>query len=116
MGRHCNATMDAGSYFMILFPKPKRIEDEDYKEWVKGLGCLIAVEEHYGQTIPHHHNLPGHGSMSSKTDDTRVIPLCVKHHEEIHRGVKTFIAKYDLDLEAFIFALNNAYKELGHGD
>jgi hypothetical protein len=103
---------------LLLRPVPKlqTIKDEDYKEWVKGLGCMIATDHHLGQTIPHHHNLPGHGSMSGKTDDTRTIPLCVHHHDEIHRGVLTFIDKYNLDLEIFIFALNNAYKELGNGN
>jgi len=42
--------------------------------------------EHFGVVMPHH---PIGGGMALKTDDTRAMPLCARHHDDCHqyRGV-----------------------------
>lgn len=94
-----------------MFQKIARIEDPDFIEWIKSLKCLVNAR-HMGQTVHHHVNKKGHGSMGSKTDDRRCIPLCVLHHNEVHQiGAKTFALKYELDYEIVIEALNRLYEE-----
>lgn len=40
------------------------------------------------------------GGMGRKAGSETLVPLCQLHHRESHRGIKTFQAKYGIDLKA----------------
>jgi hypothetical protein len=82
----------------ISFPKPKRVQDKKYLEWMRLHLCL--VERNFictGQTVAHHIST---GGMGTKCSDYETAPLCHEHHREIHdKGKKIFQAKYEVDLK-----------------
>jgi hypothetical protein len=99
-------------------PKPRRIKDEAYKQWVIRLPCCASGGFGYDPDTrkrindPHHVNDKTGGS--AKFNDHRCIPLTHKLHDEVHRsGQKTFAAKYGLDYEILIAAYNRLYEEQG---
>lgn len=54
------------------------------------------------------------GGMGRKADWTYTVPLCHTHHREQHQhGVKTFQAKYGLDLTAAAARLQAAFASTG---
>ena len=57
--------------------KPAR--SESYIAYIKEFSCLVCNSP---IVSAHHHG--SHG-MSEKTDDYRCLPLCHKHHMELHR-------------------------------
>ena len=96
-----------------MFPKPKRVIDNDYIEWIKNLKCWIRDTPF---PDPHHINEPGHGGMGTKCNDSRAIPLSHGLHQELHQiGQETFASKYSLDYESIIVELNKAYEEIANG-
>ena len=70
--------------------------------WVRTLrcvaradGCLSAVQAHHVRT-----GNTG-GGMGMKPDDCWTVPLCAKHHYDLHTiGCRTFEARHRLDLRA----------------
>jgi hypothetical protein len=51
-----------------------------YLEFVRSEECCICSAP--APSDPHH---IGPRGMGSKTDDTRTVPLCRRHHDEYHR-------------------------------
>ena len=76
-------------------PKPTRYKSQKYLGFIKLLPCEVANRECMGQIIPHHVEA---GGVGTKCHDTFTIPLCVFHHAETHRGAKSFLEKYNIDL------------------
>ena len=94
------------------FPKQKRIVNEEYKIWIRSLPCFITGR----QAEAHHCSKTGHGSMGSKTDDTRCIPLSHEKHTELHQsGAITFAKKYNLNYENIIKQLNQIWEDMDDG-
>jgi len=99
-------------------PKPKRIEDPDYLEWIESLSCMLCGRAgagfKEGKSDAHHIPPKGHGTMAGKCDDKRAVPLCNDQHREYHQiGRDTFADKYGLAYEAIIEGLNALYEEQG---
>lgn len=69
--------------------------------WIRCLYCVVRFSgwkdyECYGERQAAHVKSRGAGG-----DSTHLIPLCTAHHAEQHAvGIKTFAAKYGLDLES----------------
>lgn len=88
-------------------PKPKRVQDKKYLEWIKSLPCLVRnIEGVIGERgcrcvgdIAYHH--VSTGGMGTKGSDYETVPLCFYHHiGELHsRGRKAFHVKYNIDLK-----------------
>ena len=77
--------------------KPKRYESEKYKEFIRDLPCCACnVNRLHGraQSDPHHMRSKGAGGS-----DLTCIPLCRKHHTEIHWSSVKFQVKYIIDLK-----------------
>ena len=66
---------------MSMFPKNKRIVDRGLLDYVKTLPCCICGER---KNIDPSH-LTSRGAGGSDTFNN-VIPLCRKHHMEMHRN------------------------------
>lgn len=91
-------------------PRPKRLKPRrraapflpEYRAWISALPCLLYG--HPGaspcQTWGAHRSDVAHvKTRRNASDQANLIPLCRGHHHEQHQhGVKTFAAKYGLDL------------------
>ena len=91
-----------------MIPKPKRIKDPKYLEWIKKRVCLCAYTWCGGDIVPHHIEA---GGMGTKCDDTKTIPLCAKHHRELHdKGKKAFQETYGVDFEKLVGIYQDMYE------
>lgn len=74
------------------------MKDLDYLKFVRTLPC--AVKDCRCRNIEAHHRI-GHNrreDYANKASDGEAIPLCKKHHDELHdHGWRTFEAKYNLN-------------------
>lgn len=85
----------------LAFPKPVRLEDDDYKRFIRRQPCLIC-----GAASEHAHIVPkGGGKTGSKVSDYRGVPLCRNHHRWDRRSLHAIgrerfeeEQKVDLDL------------------
>jgi hypothetical protein len=83
--------------------KPTR--DRTYLAWIRTQPCAVTDCKRY--RIEAHH--AGPRGMSQKADDHSAIPLCFKHHDELHRlGKRTFCDRYDLDIRQLIESLQKS--------
>lgn len=86
---------------VLAFPKPARLEDVDYLRFIRRQACLIcpaASEAHHTRT---------RGSGGS---DYLTLPLCPKHHREIHkRGLAWFEIEYRVDLRSELIRFLEIY-------
>lgn len=75
----------------MLRPKMKRWESTKYLQWVKKQPCVCC-----GQPAddPHHIIGYGQGKMGGKAHDIFTIPLCRKHHNELHQNVEEWEQKH----------------------
>jgi len=82
---------------MTPMPKAKPWRSKKYREGISSLPCIICNRQ--GPNDPHHLRALGNGGIGQKPDDCWCIPLCRKHHNEIHSlGAGTFQKKYGVDL------------------
>ena len=73
-----------------MIPKPKRIKDKEYLEYIREHNCLLCRD--MGE--PHH--LTTRGSYGS---DYTAIPLCRSHHSSYHDyGIATFEVRYHINV------------------
>lgn len=67
----------------------------DRLAWLHGLFCLVC------ETTPCEAAHVGSGGMGRKADAEFTVPLCHRHHMELHAvGIKTFAQAHRIDLVA----------------
>lgn len=90
--------------FMKL-PKRRRWVKEKYTRWVKTQPCACC-----GMPADDPHHLIGHGQggMGTKAHDLFVLPLCRKHHNELHTDTVAFEEKYGSQLELIFRFIDRA--------
>ena len=66
----------------------------EYHKRVRDLGCVACHS--YTIVIVHHFGF-GSSKRIGWQGHFLVIPLCDKHHREVHAGKKTFYEKYEID-------------------
>lgn len=73
-----------------MFPKPCRVINRKLLDEVPLQGCYIG-QDCYGKIVAHHLNTVGAGG-----DDIvdNLVPLCRKHHTEIHWGLSKFVENH----------------------
>ncbi len=75
-----------------MFPKKKRIIDEQLLRAYRGIPCVICGSR--TGTVAHHKKTRGSGGDDIKEN---LLALCGIHHVEIHAiGHDTFMEKYGL--------------------
>lgn len=100
-------------------PKEGLIRDDGFRDYIRGLPCLLADREpcECGKYI-----YVGSRRMVTEAchvrtkrlagDKANIVPLCTSHHQEQHRvGIKTFQVRHSLDLKAEASRLWDAYTE-----
>jgi hypothetical protein len=78
--------------------KHPRIESRKYLDWVATLPCADCSAED-GTVVAHHLKgrlSPLSGGAGFKANDYNVMPLCYKHHNDIHNGDATLLNCYTL--------------------
>lgn len=82
----------------IGHPKPpKRIRDKKHMAAIREGGCCICGNP---EADAHHLRTAGHSrGMSIKNGDNWTIPLCRKHHDDLHMfgDEKLFLALHGID-------------------
>lgn len=89
----------------MLRPKRHRWVNEKYTRWVKTQPCACC-----GKPADDPHHLIGHGQggMGTKAHDLFVLPLCRKHHDELHADTVAFEEKYGSQLELIFRFIDRA--------
>lgn len=87
-------------------PKRLRWQCREYLAWVKTQPCECC---HQPSDDPHHLIGWGQGGMGTKAHDIFAIPLCRKHHTELHNDRLAFERTYGSQLEMIIKVLDRAY-------
>ncbi|MBB1199625.1 DUF968 domain-containing protein [Enterobacteriaceae bacterium 89] len=87
-------------------PKHARWEKPNYLRWVKSQPCACC-----GQPADDAHHLIGwgQGGVGTKAHDSLTIPLCRKHHTELHNDPVKFEQKYGSQLEMIKNVLDRAF-------
>ncbi|MGF6424524.1 hypothetical protein ABIE11_004060 [Lelliottia sp. 489] len=87
-------------------PKRLRWENRDYLNWVKTQPCECCQQQ---SDDPQHLIGWGQGGMATKAHDIFSIPLCRKHHTELHNDRLAFERKYGSQLEMIKNVLDRAF-------
>ena len=87
-------------------PKRLRWECREYLNWVKTQPCECCQQQ---SDDPHHLIGWGQGGMATKAHDIFAIPLCRKHHTELHNDRMAFERKYGSQLEMIKNVLDRAF-------
>lgn len=90
----------------MLSPKMKHWECEKYTQWVKTQLCVCCGKQ---SDDPHHIIGYGQGKMGGKAHDIFTIPLCRKHHNELHQNVENWEQKYGSQLLLLFRFLDRAF-------
>lgn len=82
---------------VLAFPKPSRLQNRTYLDWIRRQPCLID------HVVAQAHHTTSRGAGGS---DFRAVPLCHAHHREFHRlGKLRFEEKHRVDLVEEILRL-----------
>lgn len=84
----------------MMFPKQKRFQSEEYKEFIRNLPCCVPgctrrrnSKNNKRQVDPHHTKSVGAGGS-----DLTCIPHCDIHHEATHKlGCNTFQERHGVN-------------------
>lgn len=91
-----------------FFARPKRIRwvSPQFLVWVKNQPCLCC-----GQPADDAHHLIGwgQGGVGTKAHDIFTIPLCRKHHRQLHENPQAFEHEYGTQPVLIIRLLDRAY-------
>lgn len=93
-----------------MFDKPTRQRDEKYRAWIRLLPCLVNGDgaRCFGPIQAAHVRSRGAGGG----DFDNLMPLCMGHHAEQHAvGIRTFAARYEVDLEAEAALLTSRWRK-----
>lgn len=89
-----------------IFERWKAIDTRDKRE--KFTALVPAIMEAMPADDPHHLIGHGQGGMGTKAHDLFVLPLCRKHHNELHTDTVAFEEKYGSQLELIFRFIDRA--------
>ena len=86
---------------VLAYPKPVRLQDKIYLAWVRRQPCVAC-----GAASQAHHSK----TKGARGSDYRALPMCFKHHEELHRRGKAFMEiEYRVDIREELIRLLETY-------
>lgn len=80
---------------------------EERVRWIQSLPCSVPGCRAWPSENAH----VKAGGMGMKAAPEWITPLCKAHHDEQHRGSRTFEEKYGLDLEALARETDAKWRE-----
>ena len=83
-------------YSLLPLAKKKTIRSPKHLNFVRSLPCSVCKTDY--EVHEHHLTHAEPSSMSKKTNDNWVVPLCGYHHYELHyKGERSFWKKHKLE-------------------
>lgn len=82
---------------------------EAFKQWLRGRPCAVENRECKGPMVAAHVDHAGGKGMGTKVADMNCIPLCDGHHQEQHKGWRSFETKYRINAVALAQAYWRAW-------
>ena len=73
---------------------------ERHLRWIRRQSCVVPTCRSTSPIEAAHIRTAGNAGTAIKPDDSFAVPMCREHHAEQHRGVRSFEAKYGIDLLA----------------
>lgn len=83
---------------LFKIPKRERWTSEKFTRWVKSQPCACCGNP---SDDPHHIIGHGQGGMGTKAHDFFTIPLCRKHHDDLHRDMSRWEEEYGSQIEVW---------------
>ncbi|WP_306341318.1 DUF968 domain-containing protein [Serratia liquefaciens] len=80
----------------LKLPKRERWTSEKFTRWVKSQPCACCGNP---SDDPHHIIGHGQGGMGTKAHDFFTIPLCRKHHDDLHRDMSRWEEEHGTQIE-----------------
>jgi len=82
----------------------KAFRSKKYLDWIKTQSCCVCRSP---ESEPHHLISVGlGGTMGGKEDDSLVIPLCRRCHNQVHSGINSIDQPY-----YFMQTIKGAFRE-----
>jgi ERF superfamily protein len=67
---------------VLAFPEPRRVRDREHVRFVAKQPCLVCGRV---PSDPHHLRFAQSRALGRKVSDEFTVPLCRRHHREVHR-------------------------------
>ena len=90
--------------------KQRTPRDKKYLKWILTQQCVLRDCHCFGQIVYHHSSS---GGVSLKGSDLEAIPVCMKHHSDLHNCYGKGGAWTKDELAAIIKRLREEYKSKG---
>jgi hypothetical protein len=81
---------------LLTFPEPERIRDKDHLRFVAAQPCLICSAT---PSDPHHLRFAQPRALARKVGDDFTVPLCRRHHRELHDSGNESAWWHDMGIE-----------------
>lgn len=90
------------------------VRSQRHQELVRWLGCCVPGCRRHSLIEAHHVRRAGTSGTGVKPGDEWCVPLCVVHHNDLHRrGERTCSAEWNTDLEVVAARIAAASRLLG---
>jgi hypothetical protein len=81
---------------LLAFPEPRRVRDKDHLRYVAAQPCLLCSAT---PSDPHHVRFAQPRAMARKVGDDFTVPLCRKHHRDLHDSGNESAWWHDMGIE-----------------
>ena len=81
---------------LLAFPEPRRVRDKDHLRYVAVQPCLLCSAT---PSDPHHLRFAQPRAMARKVGDDFTVPLCRKHHRDLHDSGNEAAWWHDMGIE-----------------
>ena len=81
---------------LLAFPEPERVRDKEHLRYVAAQPCLLCSAT---PSDPHHVRFAQPRAMARKVGDDFTVPLCRKHHRDLHHSGNESAWWHDMGIE-----------------
>ena len=81
---------------LLTFPEPQRVRDKEHLRYVAAQPCLLCSAT---PSDPHHVRFAQPRAMARKVGDDFTVPLCRKHHRDLHDSGNEAAWWHDMGIE-----------------
>ena len=81
---------------LLAFPEPHRVRDKEHLRYVAAQPCLLCSAT---PSDPHHVRFAQPRAMARKVGDDFTVPLCRKHHRDLHDSGNEAAWWHDMGIE-----------------
>ncbi len=96
MPDHASAPSTRIDKNLLTFPEPHRVRDKEHLRYVAAQPCLLCSAT---PSDPHHVRFAQPRAMARKVGDDFTVPLCRKHHRDLHDSGNEAAWWHDMGIE-----------------